>query len=49
MARIAAEARDGIIGCGQLIFLDTQGTSDPEWTGLGSRYRLSYQQSEEQS
>lgn len=27
---------------GQLAFVDTQGTSDPEYTGLGSRYILTY-------
>ena len=28
---------------GQLFFFDTQGPSDPEYTGLGSRYLLVYQ------
>lgn len=28
---------------GQLAFFDTQGTSDPHYTGLGSRYQLIYQ------
>lgn len=27
---------------GNLVFLDTQGTSDPIYTGLGSRYELLY-------
>lgn len=27
---------------GDFIFLDTQGTADPEYTGLGSRYLLFY-------
>lgn len=27
---------------GDLIFLDTQGKLDPEYTGLGSRYQLIY-------
>lgn len=27
---------------GNLVFLDTQGNSDPEYTGLGSRYQLLY-------
>lgn len=27
---------------GDLVFQDTQGTSDPEYTGLGSRYLLQY-------
>lgn len=27
---------------GQIIFLDTQGNSDPEWQGFGSRYLLLY-------
>ena len=28
---------------GQLAFFDTQGTNDPDYTGLGSRYQLIYQ------
>lgn len=27
---------------GRLSFIDTQGTSDPEYTGLGTRYQLVY-------
>lgn len=27
---------------GRLAFIDTQGTSDPEYTGLGTRYQLVY-------
>jgi len=27
---------------GQLLFADTQGSSDPDYTGLGSRYQLIY-------
>jgi hypothetical protein len=27
---------------GNLVFIDTQGTSDPVYTGLGSRYQLLY-------
>ena len=27
---------------GQLVFIDTQGTDDPYYTGLGSRYILTY-------
>lgn len=27
---------------GNLVFVDTQGTSDPEWSGLGARYKLVY-------
>jgi hypothetical protein len=27
---------------GDLAFLDTQGTSDPDYTGLGSRYQFVY-------
>lgn len=27
---------------GNLAFIDTQGTNDPEYTGFGSRYKLSY-------
>jgi hypothetical protein len=27
---------------GQLAFIDTQGDSDPDYTGLGSRYILTY-------
>lgn len=35
--------RDAYLGfAGQLAFVDTQGTSDPEYTGLGSRYILIY-------
>lgn len=32
---------------GNLIFTDTQGTSDPTYTGLGSRYQLVYLTAEE--
>lgn len=32
---------------GNLIFTDTQGPSDPEYTGLGSRYQLVYLTAEE--
>lgn len=28
---------------GQLFFYDTQGTSDPDYSGLGDRYQLIYQ------
>ena len=28
---------------GQLFFYDTQGTSDPDYSGLGDRYQLVYQ------
>ena len=28
---------------GQIAFFDTQGTNDPYYTGLGSRYQLVYQ------
>ena len=28
---------------GNLVFIDTQGTSDPEYTGFGSRYLLIYE------
>ncbi len=27
---------------GELSFVDTQGTSDPDYTGFGSRYQLAY-------
>lgn len=27
---------------GDLMFIDTQGTSDPDYTGLGSRFQLVY-------
>jgi len=27
---------------GQLVFIDTQGNNDPDYTGLGSRYILTY-------
>lgn len=32
---------------GDLVFVDTQGISDPEWSGVGSRYRLYYLTAEE--
>lgn len=35
------EAYYGFIG--QLAFVDTKGTTDPEYSGLGSRYILVYQ------
>lgn len=28
---------------GQLRFVDTQGTSDPDYTGFNARYKLTYQ------
>lgn len=34
--------RDYVGFVGNLLFLDTQGRDDPEYTGLGSRYRLCY-------
>lgn len=27
---------------GNLVFIDTQGNSNPDWTGLGSRFQLVY-------
>jgi hypothetical protein len=38
---LVREAYYGFVG--QLAFFDTQGTSDPEYTGLGSRYQLVYE------
>jgi hypothetical protein len=38
--RIVRSAYLGFIG--DFVFLDTQGTSDPTYTGLGSRYVLIY-------
>lgn len=38
---LVREAYYGFIG--QLAFVDTKGTSDPYYTGLGSRYLLVYQ------
>lgn len=38
--RIVRSAYLGFIS--DLIFVDTQGTSDPDYTGLGSRYQLLY-------
>lgn len=38
---LVREAYYGFIG--QLAFIDTKGTSDPEYTGLGNRYQLVYQ------
>lgn len=35
------EAYYGFIG--QLVFVDTKGTTDPDYTGLGSRYILVYE------
>lgn len=32
---------------GNLVFTDTQGETDPEYTGLGSRYQLVYLTAEE--
>lgn len=35
--------RDEYLGfIGDLVFFDTQGESDPEYSGLGSRYQLFY-------
>ncbi len=35
--------RDGYLGfLGDLCFNDTQGTSDPDYTGLGDRFQLIY-------
>lgn len=35
--------RDAYLGfSGDFVFVDTQGTSDPVYTGLGSRYQLVY-------
>ena len=34
-------ASPGLVA-GRLAFLDTQGTSDPTWDGLGTRYQLSW-------
>jgi len=38
---LVREAYYGFIG--QLAFVDTKGTSDPEYSGLGTRYVLVYQ------
>jgi len=38
---LVREAYYGFVG--QLAFVDTQGTSDPYYTGLGSRYLLVYE------
>lgn len=38
--RLVQEAAYGFIG--DLAFIDTQGTSDPTYDGLGSRYLLAY-------
>jgi len=36
--------REAYLGfTGQLFFYDTQGASDPEYSGLGTRYQLVYQ------
>lgn len=35
--------RESYLGfVGQLVFIDTQGNDDPDYTGLGSRYLLTY-------
>lgn len=35
--------RESYLGfTGQLVFIDTQGTDNPDYTGLGSRYILTY-------
>lgn len=35
--------RESYLGfTGQLLFIDTQGTDNPDYTGLGSRYILTY-------
>lgn len=35
--------RDAYLGfVGDLVFTDTQGANDPDYTGLGSRYQLIY-------
>lgn len=35
--------RDAYLGfVGELVFMDTQGSSDPEYTGLGDRFVLLY-------
>lgn len=38
--RLAREAYVGLVG--DLCFVDTQGASDPDYTGFGSRYLLVY-------
>ena len=38
--RIVRSTYLGFIG--DLVFIDTQGTSDPTYDGLGTRYRLAY-------
>lgn len=38
--KIVREAYSGIIG--DFMFTDTQGDSDPEYSGLGARYQLIY-------
>ena len=42
---VPLNARTYIGLAGNLGFLDTQGTSDPTWDGLGTRYVLCYQDS----
>lgn len=39
--RIVRDAYLGLVG--DVFFLDTHGTSDPVYTGFGSRFRLLYQ------
>ena len=29
---------------GDLVFVDTQGTADPQWSGLGTRFVLLYEE-----
>lgn len=40
--RLVRDAYRGFLG--NLAFVDTQGVSDPEYSGLGSRYVLAYVQ-----
>ncbi len=40
--RVTLVSGDHLGFAGNLVFADTQGTSDPEYTGIGSRYILAY-------
>lgn len=40
--RIALPRADYLPFAGKLAFVDTQGLSDPDYTGFGTRYQLAY-------
>ncbi len=40
--RVAVGTKSYLPFVGALAFVDTQGTSDPDYTGFGTRYQLAY-------